>query len=169
MDRLEECMIIGLKRGSLKLVSYDPEWEEYFNNEKKRLEEAIGQFVVTIEHVGSISIKNICAKPIIDIAIGLKKYDDGFNCIEQLEKIGYSYLGEHDIPGRHYFRTDSGVVKCHIHMHETTSKEWEDYLLFRDYLCNHEQQAVEYASLKKAYSSNLAIIERSIQKLKQNS
>ena len=141
-------MTVGLKRGSLELVSYDPEWEIFFDNEKNRIRKSIGHIISAIEHVGSTSIKNMCSKPIIDIAIGLEKYDDGFKCVEPLHRIGYLYLGEYGIPGRHYFRTDSEIVKCHIHMHEKISIKWENYILFRDYLRNHEKEAKEYALLK---------------------
>lgn len=141
-------MTIGLKRGLLELVAYDPEWGAFFNKEKNKIRKTVGQFTLAIEHIGSTSIKDMCAKPIIDIAIGLEKYDDGFKCVEGLSKIGYLYLGEHGVPGRHFLRTDSDVVKCHIHMYEITSAEWENHILFRDYLSNHEKEAKEYASLK---------------------
>lgn len=141
-------MTIGLKRGLLKLAPYDPEWEAFFKKERNKIRKAVGQFILVIEHIGSTSIKNMCAKPIIDIAIGLKKYNDGFKCVEGLDKIGYLYFGERGIPGRHFFRRDSEIVKCHIHMYEIASAEWEYHILFRDYLSNHEKEAKEYASLK---------------------
>ncbi len=145
---VKRYMTIGLKRGLLELVSYDPEWGIFFDNEKNRLRKSIGHIVLAIEHVGSTSIKNMCSKPIIDIAIGLEKYDDGFKCVEPLRRIGYLYLGERGIPGRHYFRRDSEIVKCHIHMFEISSTEWESHIMFRDYLRNHEEEAKEYALLK---------------------
>jgi GrpB-like predicted nucleotidyltransferase (UPF0157 family) len=148
MKGVSNTVSIGLKRGTLELVQYDPEWELFFDSEKKRIEKSIGRFIVAIEHIGSTSIRNMCSKPIIDIAIGLEKYDDGFKCVEPLRRIGYLYLGEYGSPGRHYFRTDSEIVKCHIHMHEKISIKWENYILLRDYLRNHGEEAKEYALLK---------------------
>ena len=55
-------MTVGLKRGSLELVSYDPEWEIFFDNEKNRIRKTIGHIISAIEHVGSTSIKNMCSK-----------------------------------------------------------------------------------------------------------
>lgn len=141
-------MTVGLKRGLLELVPYDLGWEDFFNNEKNKIREAVGQFILTIEHVGSTSLKDMCTKPIIDIAIGLEKYDDGFKCVEGLSKIGYLYSGEQGVPGRHYFRTDSDIVKCHIHMYDISNKEYRNHILFRDYLRSHKEDAKEYASLK---------------------
>lgn len=59
-------MILGLKSKELKLVPHDPEWEKVFLEEKRKLKEIIGDIVLDIEHVGSTSIKTICAKPIIN-------------------------------------------------------------------------------------------------------
>lgn len=148
MKGVSNTVSIGLKRGTLELVRYDPEWERFFDSEKKRIEKSIGEFIVAIEHIGSTSIKNMYAKPIIDIAIGLEKYDDGFKCVEGLSKIGYLYLGEHGISERHYFRTDSDIVKCHIHLHEISNKEYRNHILFRDYLRDHKEDVKEYALLK---------------------
>lgn len=141
--------MIGLRKGTLKVVPYDPEWEIFYASEKKRIVDAVGQYIVALEHVGSTAIQDMWAKPIIDIAIGLKKYDDGFICVESLKMIGYLYRGAFGISGRHYFRTDSEMVTCHIHMHETDSERWKNYLLFRDYLRTHKKEAQEYALLKK--------------------
>lgn len=141
-------MTIGLKRGLLELVPYDPEWEAFFNKEKNKIRKAAGQFILTIEHIGSTSIKDMCAKPIIDIAIGLEKYDDGFECVGSLKDIGYLYLGKYGISERHYFRTDSDIVKCHIHMYDISNKEYRNHILFRNYLRNHKEDAEEYALLK---------------------
>lgn len=141
--------MVGLKRGTLTVVPYDPEWRKFFAKERKRILNTIGQYIVTLEHVGSTAVQDMCAKPIIDIAVGLKKFTDGFKCVKGLTTIGYMYRGEFGIPGRHYFRTDSKIVTCHIHMHEIASERWENYILFRDYLRTHKKEAGEYAVLKK--------------------
>ncbi|MCK4575876.1 GrpB family protein [candidate division WOR-3 bacterium] len=148
MKGVSNTVSIGLKRGTLELVQYDPEWELFFDSEKKRIEKSIGKFIIAIEHIGSTSIKDMCAKPIIDIAIGLEKYDDGFECVGSLKDIGYLYLGEYGISERHYFRTDSDIVKCHIHMYEISNKEYRNHILFRDYLRSHKEDAKKYALLK---------------------
>ncbi|UCC11821.1 MAG: GNAT family N-acetyltransferase [candidate division WOR-3 bacterium] len=141
--------MIGLKKGTLNVVPYDPEWATFFSQEKQKILDAVGQYMVAIEHIGSTAVKGIWAKPIIDIAIGLKAYEDGFKCVGPLEEIGYVYKGEFGIAGRHYFRTDADIVTCHVHMHEVDSESYKNYILFRDYLRVHKEAASVYSVLKK--------------------
>jgi GrpB-like predicted nucleotidyltransferase (UPF0157 family) len=141
--------MIGLREGTLELSAYDPEWPVFFGSEKLRIEQAIGQFVLAVEHVGSTSVVGMCAKPIVDIAIALKDYDDGFQCVEPLTALGYVYRGEHGIPGRHYFRTDDELVKVHIHMMAISHPSWRDQRAFRDFLRRHPDAARDYAALKR--------------------
>ena len=57
----------------VKLVKYDPEWKSSFEIEKKTLIHVLDSKKVKIEHIGSTSIPEIWAKPIIDIMISVKK------------------------------------------------------------------------------------------------
>ena len=140
--------MIGLKRKTLKLVPFDPNWKEYFNVEKTKLINKIGKYIISIEHIGSTAINNIYSKPIIDIAISLKQFDDGYKCVQEMEKLRYLYKGEHGIPGRHYFRTNNEIVKFHIHMLEINSKNWNNHLKFRNYLNENQDYAKQYEVLK---------------------
>jgi GrpB-like predicted nucleotidyltransferase (UPF0157 family) len=140
--------MIGLKRKTLNIVPYDPNWKLYFNEEKERLFNKISNYIISIEHIGSTAINNLHAKPIIDMAISLKKYDDGFECVPFMEKLGYLYKGEYGIPGRHFFRTNDDIVKFHIHMFAIDDPKWEYHIKFRDYLNNNPDEAKEYEKLK---------------------
>lgn len=51
----------------VELLAHDPRWAEYGQRESARLREAIGPTLVTIHHIGSTAIPDICAKPIIDL------------------------------------------------------------------------------------------------------
>jgi len=58
-----------------KLEPYNPEWSQNFILEKKKI---LSQFVekgIMIEHIGSTSVKEMEAKPIIDIMIGLNDFE----------------------------------------------------------------------------------------------
>ncbi|MFN8672581.1 MAG: prephenate dehydrogenase [Candidatus Sericytochromatia bacterium] len=140
--------IIGLKKGEIKLFPHNELWIKEFENEKNKILREIAPYIKTIDHVGSTSIKNISAKPIIDICIGITKFDDGFNCIEGLKKIGYEFMGEFGIEKRHYFRTIGEIVKFHIHMFELNSEDYNKTIFFRDYMNNNPNKAEEYEKLK---------------------
>lgn len=139
--------MIGLLSGIVQLVPHQPEWATLFETEKQRLQTAIGSYILDIQHVGSTAIPHIPAKPIIDIAIAVKSFDEATVCIAPLEAIGYIYRGENGIPRRHYFRRGNPRTH-HLHMLEIDSDDWQKHLLFRDYLIKHPAVAQQYATLK---------------------
>ena len=144
----EREVLIGLERGGVRLVPHDPEWARIYEGERARIEAAIGVHVLDIQHVGSTSIPGIAAKPIVDIAIGVESYEGARVCIAPLEALGYTYHGEHGIPGRHYF-TRGDPTLYHVHMHEVTSRAWGNLVLFRDYILAHPKEAQAYLELKQ--------------------
>jgi GrpB-like predicted nucleotidyltransferase (UPF0157 family) len=139
--------MIGLEPGIVKLSPYHEEWSHLFEVEKKQLQGAIGEYVLDIQHVGSTSIPGIPAKPIIDIGIAVSNFEEAAICIAPLEQLGYVYRGENGVPRRHYFRKGNPRTH-HLHMNEVTSRDWENQILFRDYLRQHPEAAQEYAALK---------------------
>ena len=55
----------------VKIVDYNPQWPKLFENEKQRILNVIGHFVVRIEHIGSTAVIGLSAKPIIDITVAI--------------------------------------------------------------------------------------------------
>jgi GrpB-like predicted nucleotidyltransferase (UPF0157 family) len=140
-------MMIGLEPGVVKLYPYNDEWPRLFQQEKQRLHLAIGHYVLDIQHVGSTSIPGLPAKPIIDIAIAVKDFEEAIICISPIEQLGYVYRGEHGIPRRHYFR--KGELRTHhLHLNEIEGDDWKNQILFRDYLRQHPAARQAYAELK---------------------
>ena len=68
--------MIGLKRGSVALLSHQEEWDKNAENVILELKQLLGNAAVDIQHVGSTAIVSIYAKPIIDIVIGLRDLND---------------------------------------------------------------------------------------------
>lgn len=139
--------MIGLEAGVVRLVPYTAEWKRLFEEEKTLLQTAIGQYVLDIQHVGSTSIPGMVAKPILDIGIAVTSFEEARVCISPVEQLGYEYKGEFGIPRRHYF-VKGDPRTHHIHMNEMGSPDWENQVLFRDYLMQHPESAEEYAALK---------------------
>jgi GrpB-like predicted nucleotidyltransferase (UPF0157 family) len=142
------------------LLDYDPAWTQLFADERARILEAAGEWIIAVEHIGSTSIPGIAAKPIIDIAAGLSDLAESYKTITPLTEIGYRCLGEYGIPERIYFRkpADSvgpgqggrGPERTHqIHMFATSHAEWVRHLAFRDYLRSHPDAVRDYEALKK--------------------
>ena len=139
--------MVGSERDIVRLIPYNSDWEQLFEDEKSRLIEVVGAYVLDIQHVGSTSIPGMIAKPIIDIAIAVQNFEDATVCIKPIEQLGYEYRGEFGIPRRHYF-TKGDPRTHHIHMNEISSRDWLDQVTFRNYLIQHPGVAKEYAELK---------------------
>ena len=144
--------MIGLESGVVKLAAYSAEWKRVFELERASLQAAVGSYALDIQHVGSTSIPGMLAKPIIDIAIAVNDFDEARVCIRPVEGLGYEYRGEFGIPRRHYFAKGDPRI-FHLHVVEINSLEWQILLLFRDYLCQHPDVAIEYAELKAQLAS----------------
>jgi GrpB-like predicted nucleotidyltransferase (UPF0157 family) len=148
------------RRQPIHLAEYDPRWPELFEEERARLQAAIGKWAADIQHVGSTSIPAIAAKPILDIAVHLRAFVDALYCITPLVELGYECLGEFEIPERIYFRkrtkaplpgqSHDGVGRTHqIHMYELGHDQYEKQIVFRDYLRAHPGAARDYELLKR--------------------
>jgi len=51
----------------IHIVEHSTEWARLYEHEKEQLCRALGDSVLGIEHIGSISVPGIWAKPIVDI------------------------------------------------------------------------------------------------------
>ncbi|MGE7765771.1 GrpB family protein [Peribacillus sp. NPDC096540] len=144
--------MLGLPKGEVFLVPWTNDWEKEFLLEKERIQEVIGQNILAVHHIGSTAIKHLCAKPIIDIAIEVKGFQDGEKCVTALETLGYSYKGTNVLPDRYYF--NKGEPRTHqIHMYQSGNKYLLEQLDFRDYLRNNETARIQYKKLKQELST----------------
>ena len=132
----------------IRVVDYNPDWPGIYQVEKVKLEQALGPLIVDIQHVGSTSIPGLAAKPIIDILVGIKEYPMPDAAVQAVVDLGYVYMGEYGIPRRHYFH--KGVPRSHhVHVIEMDNPEWDNFVLFRDYLRTHPQTLSDYEALKR--------------------
>jgi len=136
----------------ITLTDYAPDWPQRFEAEKTLLRQHISQPAV-IEHIGSTAIPGLCAKPIIDILIGVASLARINEAVPQIEALGYEYISayEDQMPYRRFFRKwNNGIRTHHIHMVEEKSTFWNRHLSFRDYLRAHHDIAAQYGELKRA-------------------
>jgi GrpB-like predicted nucleotidyltransferase (UPF0157 family) len=142
--------MIGLPRKKVKLFSYNPVWKELYKKEEKLLRSAIGKYVLDIQHVGSTSVPGANAKPIIDIAVGVKNLKDGEKRIKPLKQLGYEYKHDAGIKGRHFFAKGKKRNRTYyIHIIKLNGRFWKNLIVFRDYLRKHKRAVKEYNKLKE--------------------
>ena len=132
----------------VELVDHDPTWTERFEQERDRLVPVFDGSLVAVEHIGSTSVPGLCAKPIVDIAVGLLKLELTDNQIAAMEELGYEYLGEFGLPGRLYFRKGDPRTH-HVHVVEHGGMHWERQLVFRDALRTDPEERRRYDAFKR--------------------
>lgn len=129
----------------IEVVPYNAQWSQIFETEAIFIKEALGDNCIDIHHIGSTSVLGLAAKPKIDIIAVVK----GASFIyERLEKIGFYYRGEYNIP-LHYGFSKRGEIDFNLHVYEKGHPEIELNLMFRDYLRNNVQVCNDYARLKQ--------------------
>ncbi len=155
--------MIGLKRGTVCLYDHQKEWEIEAQNTIIRLKNILGNVIRDIQHVGSTAIKNIKAKPIIDIAIAVDSFDDVLKFEQQLKSEGFYYrpnsnLGEQLLFAAGSLYDGTGDIQTHfIHIVKSGSMDWINYINFRDYLNQNPNIAKEYEHLKVSLAENAPI------------
>lgn len=139
---------------SVVVVEYDPAWPRLYEAESERIQTALGDALVAVEHIGSTAVPGVAAKPVIDVLAGLRTLDLTRAQLEAMASIGYEYLGEYGIPGRLFFR--KGRPRSHhVHAVLLASDLWERHLAFRDYLRARVDEAHSYAAFKRRLASEV--------------
>jgi len=153
-------MTLGLKRGVVELADHDPEWEQIARETIGRLWRVFGSVAKDIQHVGSTAIKNIKAKPIIDIAVAVDDFSNVETLTPTLEAEGFMrrnwapneneqmlYAIGYDAP------PDDRVTTHFIHIVRNGSMEHTNYINFRDYLNANVDIAKEYETIKVRFAT----------------
>ena len=137
-----------MERFTVELIPYSTDWPRKYANEKALIESGALQSVAhEIEHIGSTSVEGATAKPIVDIAVKLDAVSLVAGLVEPLEKLGYKYMEEFGLPGRHFF-IKGNPRQFHLHIVDDTSEHWERWIKFRDTLKQHPELLEEYLALK---------------------
>ena len=69
-----------MRTSKVIVMPYDKEWQTDFEKIKFELENAIGDMVIAIEHVGSTSVQGMSAKPCIDIDVVKRLFCFRYSC-----------------------------------------------------------------------------------------
>ncbi|BBH20418.1 hypothetical protein Back11_17630 [Paenibacillus baekrokdamisoli] len=131
----------------------DLTWLEKGTQEVNCLRENLSPFGVSeIEHVGSTSIPNLPAKPIIDMMAKIKTYNDLEEIIESLKPDNWNYVPP-ELDGhewrRFFVKVKNDRRECHLHLMLEDEEHWEKQIKFRDKLREKSNLAKQYAELKR--------------------
>lgn len=144
----------------IKIENHNPSWSKIFQELKTVLLSKIAEDILSIEHVGSTSVKGLKAKPILDIDVVIKD-DEEIQAlvIKKLKTLGYHHIGNLGITGREAFKKESELVPF-----SSEKKKWiahnlylctkgsvglNNHILFRDYLKANPEAVEAYEKLKE--------------------
>jgi GrpB-like predicted nucleotidyltransferase (UPF0157 family) len=157
-ERIQRVM-----REEVAIVPYDSSWPDLFRQEKEHLLSSLpNELIRRIEHFGSTAVPGLAAKPIVDILVEVTDLEaTKARIAPALESQGYDYFWRptHEDDGPPFYawfiKRDprTGARTHHIHMVEGHFAEHWDRLLFRDYLIEQREVAMEYEALKKRLAS----------------
>lgn len=136
----------------LRVIPYQDTWPAQYAQVDAELRAALSPLDVALEHIGSTAVPGLCAKPVIDVALGLDALEDVAEPIDALAAIGFVYRPEYEdrIPERRYFVRAAGQTpRVHLHALVGDGALWRQHLLFRDALRRDRSLMQSYASLKQ--------------------
>ncbi len=149
---------LGLKRNEVKIENYNPSWPKYFSEEARSIFAVLDAHNTTIEHVGSTAVTGMVAKPIIDILLGVERYNDYLKLIKPLRKIGYEFYRE---PRRYQAlflkKSPDGLTTHHLKVVKYQGKHWWKYIKFRDSLRIDKRLFNSYKKLKLNLLTNTTL------------
>jgi GrpB-like predicted nucleotidyltransferase (UPF0157 family) len=131
----------------VSLVAAGRDWAAEFAAEAARIQAALGDLVIAVEHVGSTALPGVPTKPVIDLVVGARRLDLGPEGERALRRLGY-VSRTRARAGRRYFRR--GTPRSHfVHLVEWESPEWREYIYFRDWMRARPDEAAEYSAFKR--------------------
>jgi GrpB-like predicted nucleotidyltransferase (UPF0157 family) len=139
--------VLGVAPGTVRLHEYTPLWAELFRVEAAELRDALGASALDVQHVGSTAVPGLVAKPILDIAVAIPTDAIVPSCATALARLGYQYA--HWVELENDYTFEKGVERTHhVHLVEHGSRQWTEYLRFRDALRANANLARDYERTK---------------------
>lgn len=136
-----------------RMEPYDAAWEQRYQQIHEEMRGTIGDVALAIEHIGSTSFSTLVTSAILDVMIGVSNMGVADVCVERLETLGFKALDEGGGPDQRFLKrkgSDGLVVRAHVV--ERSGEFWGEQLLFRNFLRENRETAVEYAHLTKQLS-----------------
>ena len=130
----------------VNIVEYNPDWKSQFVQISDELMPYLEEYAATIEHVGSTSVPELMAKPIIDVDVILETHSSLEEVKKILQSLGYEYLS---YSNKYEMFVKYAPVKHHLFVTTKGSMMLENHLKFRDHLKESTTDREEYANLKR--------------------
>lgn len=149
MKKLEDMSLEELwELFPIVLTPHNNCWNQWAKEEISSLKKLLPGYYINIYHIGSTAIKDILAKPIIDIIIEMDNYEHFSHIKPILLSQGYLCMAENE--KRISFNkgyTQRGYDRKVFHIHLRLKGDIDE-IYFRNYLNLHQDIAKKYEQLK---------------------
>jgi hypothetical protein len=162
------------------LCVFNSHWSTWYEALEDVFNNALGDELVVIEHVGSTAIQGMIAKPIIDVDLVMESYESFESIKQKLENLGYVHVGNQGIFEREVFKRrpltmqkmqtkqttlDQDVelldaIPHHLYVCPRGSLELMRHIRFRDALRSNDQLVSEYNAIKSAIINKVGPYDR---------
>ena len=131
------------------IVPADPAWAARSTSQAADIRAVLGARALTIEHVGSTSVRGLAAKNVIDVDVSVADPADEDAYVLLLEPLGYWLcVREPTWFGHRMLRLDDPRVNLHVWGPD--SPEAVRHRLFRDWLTAQDEDRALYEAAKRA-------------------
>ena len=140
-----------MKTQNVIVLPYDETWVTAFEDIKNEIMSALGDTILSIEHVGSTSVFGMSAKPCIDIDVVIKDYSVFEAVVKKLAEIGYIHEGDLGINGREAFKYSDKphLMTHHLYVCPKDSEELKRHIAFRNHLRSNPEAVKMYSEVKE--------------------
>lgn len=148
MARLEAATVGGVERREVILVDPDPTWPDAYAALAERIRAALSDTAIELHHVGSTSVRDLPAKPIIDLVLVVADPADEDSYVPALEADGWELRIRE--PDWYEHRVLKPAARdANLHVFAQGCDEVDRMLAFRDHLRRDHSDRELYAATKR--------------------
>ena len=165
---------LGIDKDDVRLARTDANWLAAGSRLRDHVAEHLGE-AGEVEQIGSSSVRDLLAKPIVDLAVVVETSADADRLKEQLEASGWFDQGDAGDDGGRIFVLEVEPLRrvAHLHLVVAGDRQWVNWRAFRDLLQSGEAARTEYEAVKirlarqfphdrKAYTDGKTDVVRSL-------
>jgi GrpB-like predicted nucleotidyltransferase (UPF0157 family) len=151
---IDACTIGGARPhgGPVYLAEYNVAWPEIYASEARSIRRILGDVALRLEHVGSTSVPELVAKPIIDIVLEVPDSGDEAAYVAPLEFCGYQLRIREPNWYEHRMLKGPGA-DINLHAFSTDCPEIDRMLRFRNHLRSNAIDRQLYEDKKRVLAA----------------
>ncbi|HEV3193211.1 MAG TPA: GrpB family protein [Polyangiaceae bacterium] len=139
----------------ITIVAHDPRWASVFRNIAHELRRIFGAQASRIDHIGSTSVPELAAKPVIDIQASVPPWSSDPPWHLALVAAGWKWDAENDERTKRFYVAPPSGPLANLHVREAGSLTEQLALVFRDYLRTNRDAAGRYEAFKQKLAARM--------------